>query len=96
MGFSRIILPKQSDKKRGRGKKFTNTRQSINFTGIDCIEAEDLKDAIENGLVSRIPKKRPKKKKIKSQGMDSYEIQKNDLIIDDDDDDDDDDYEWNF
>lgn len=93
MGFSRIIIPKQSDNRRGKRKRFgSSPKQSSKFIGIDCIEAEDLMNAIEHGLVSKIPKTRSKKKEKKSNEKDALEILRNDLLIDDDDDDDDDEF----
>ena len=61
MGFSRIIIPKQNDnRKKMKSKQFSNTKSQLKFSGIDCIEVEDLMSAIEIGLVTKIPKRRKK------------------------------------
>lgn len=84
MGFSAVIVPKQNHSQRTKGK---SSRQKTNFQkipirGIDVIEAKSLMDAIEKGLVARIPKKKPNKK----QKGKNYRP-KDDLIIDDDEED---------
>jgi hypothetical protein len=83
MGFSRIIVPKQSNnRKKLKHKRYGggNTKAStgvVKYTGIDCIEAENVMIAIEHGLVSRIPKYKKKQYNDKSK-----------TIIDDDEHDD--------
>jgi hypothetical protein len=95
MGFSRVIIPRQSDKRMSKQKRFRGSSRSINVKGIDCMEANNLMEAIQNGLVSKIPKKRSKKKgQMSKEETNSYDFLKNDdtkdnLIIDDDEDDDD-------
>ncbi len=67
MGFSRIIIPKRNDSSKSK-KRYQRTarNENINVTGIDCIEAENLTNAIELGLVSKLPKRKSKKKKVGS------------------------------
>ena len=84
MGFSAVIVPKQNHSQRAKGK---GSWQNANFKkniprGIDVIEAKNLMDAIEKGLVARIPKKKPHKK----QKSKKYKP-KDDFIIDDDEED---------
>ena len=67
MGFSRIIIPnrrKGNKVKRNRFRQYSNTQKKFNLAGIDCIEANNLMDAIDNGLVSKITKKQRAKKNI--------------------------------
>ncbi len=108
MGFSAVVIPKQKyfDPKNRNNKKGGTTitaGRSIqsSIRGIDCIEAENLMDAIEKGLVSRIPKRKKKtstpgggyskqrRKKYNAEQMVDHE---DDFIIDDDDEDDEDDF----
>ncbi len=102
MGFSAVVIPKQKyfDPKKRNSKKGGTKTSSIqsSIRGIDCIEAENLLDAIEKGLVSRIPKK----KKTNPRGGYKHQQQQrrkstkkndhDDFIIDDDDEDDFDDF----
>lgn len=96
MGFSRVIIPKRNDSKRVKQKQrrfgISGSTETVNFTGIDCIEAEDLMNAIEMGLVSKIPKKRYNKAQNKQVLSDSSQFTSDPWIIDDDEEDDDEDY----
>jgi DNA repair protein RadA/Sms len=80
MGFSTIIVPKiKSSGKRG---KYIKSLQST-VRGIDIIEVDNLRLALEKGLTSKIPKKKPRKERRLREHSASYE----DLGLDDDDDD---------
>jgi hypothetical protein len=66
MGFSRVVTP------RAKGSK-KNTNRSTNFTrinGIDWIQCDGLLDAINEGLVTKLPKGRrrrnPKAKNVET------------------------------
>jgi len=92
MGFSRVIIPSRNGGKKAKRNKFgrySSAQSKVNFSGIDCIEANNLLDAIENGLVSKIPKKQPPRKKYKNSSKHNNSGAKDDFIIDDDDDDND-------
>ena len=100
MGFSAVVIPKQriAEIKNKRGYKSRSKSIQSSTRGIDCIEAQGLKDAIEKGLTEKIPKKKARQKNFKKaeKGKMSLYEDFDDLIIDDDDDngddDDDDDY----
>jgi DNA repair protein RadA/Sms len=80
MGFSTIIVPKiKSSGKRG---KYIKSLQST-VRGIDIIEVDTLRLALEKGLTSKIPKKKPRKERRLREQSASYE----DLGLDEDDDD---------
>ena len=65
MGFSRIIIPKQSASYGGqkKAKWGKNYQKSQSAFGIECVECETLREAINAGLVSPIPKKIKRKSK---------------------------------
>lgn len=82
MGFSTIIVPKvKTSGKRGKYMKSL----SSTVRGINIIEVEHLRFALEKGLTSKIPKKKPRKKATIQRRSATYD----DLGLDDDDDDDD-------
>ena len=65
MGFSRIVIPKQNmnyspQKKAKWGKSYQKSQSAF---GIECVECETLREAINAGLVSPIPKKIKRKSK---------------------------------
>ena len=92
MGFSRVVMPKQRSRAKGKRKTYKRSIQS-SVRGIECVEADGLMNALEKGLVSKIPKNRSKKKRNTGRGSkkgaplfeDGLEQE---LIIDDDEDDD--------
>lgn len=89
MGFSRVVTP------RAKGSR-KSTNGSTNFTrmnGIDWIQCDGLLDAINEGLVTKLPKDRrrrnPKAKNVETNGQMSpgtmEDLKLDNVIIDDED-----------
>lgn len=94
MGFSTIIVPKV--KTAGKRGKYMKSLSST-VRGIEIIEVEHLRFALEKGLTAKIPKKKPRKKSSTQRRSATYddlgldnEDDNDDFIIDDEDSDDED------
>lgn len=94
MGFSRIVTPKGHDTKRRKNDK----RGQPSFSrvqGIDWIQCDNIVDALNEGLVTRLPKKSRRRKSSKQSdtsapgSMDDLMLNNPDLLVDDEDDEDD-------
>ena len=108
MGFSRIIMPKQNrDFNPRKEMKWGGDKQSYKKSqssfGIECVECETLREAINAGLVSPIPKKSKRKTNRNKWGsskerpnLDFADDNGDDLIIDDSEDYDDDEESLSF
>ena len=95
MGFSRVVTPRDHSRQRGKAKSQGRTTFS-RFNGMDWIQCDTLRDALNEGLVRHLPKgRRNLQQKKKYSGTTApgtlEELMLNEVIVDDEDVDDDDD-----
>jgi DNA repair protein RadA/Sms len=94
MGFSRIVTPRDAGTPRKgfrKGPKKQGGAQSSSVNGIEWIQCDNLKDAINAGLVAPLPKRRARRQVPSTEDAESeipgrLEDLQLDEIVDDDDD----------